>query len=172
MTAEVRSIEEYLKNLDRDFWDISKQCRHRSDAAERGVLSGSAPFALATWSEGLNETVFTPRSAPCSKPTIRDSRPISAVSALICKEGNFGDFLFAFRHTRPQMEQIITGTAKGLRYSLTELLDTYINLQKRTVGLCRITKTCLYNFDPLKPHFYIVKLGFKGVYIVFLISAQ
>ena len=24
----------------------------------------------------------------------------------------------------------------------------------------RITKTCLYNFDSLKPHFYIVKLGF------------
>ena len=35
-----------------------------------------------------------------------------------------------------------------------------------------ITKTCLYNIDPLKPHFYIVKLGFTGVYIIFLISAQ
>ena len=35
-----------------------------------------------------------------------------------------------------------------------------------------ITKTCLYNFDPLKPHFYIVKLGFTGVYIIFLISAK
>ena len=32
-----------------------------------------------------------------------------------------------------------------------------------------ITKTCLYNIDPLKPHFYIVKLGFTGVYIIFLI---
>ena len=32
-----------------------------------------------------------------------------------------------------------------------------------------ITKTGLYNFDPLKPHFYIVKLGFTGVYIIFLI---
>ena len=30
-----------------------------------------------------------------------------------------------------------------------------------------ITKTYLYNFDPLKPHFYTVKLGF-----IFLISAQ
>ena len=44
------------------------------------------------------------------------------------------------------------------------------------VGFCAskncITKTCLYNFDPTKPHFYIVKLGFTGVYIVFLISAQ
>ena len=28
-------------------------------------------------------------------------------------------------------------------------------------------KTCLYNFDPLKPHFYIVKLGFTGLYIIF-----
>ena len=35
-----------------------------------------------------------------------------------------------------------------------------------------ITKTRLYNFDPLKPHFYIVKLGFTGVYIILLISAQ
>ena len=35
-----------------------------------------------------------------------------------------------------------------------------------------ITKTCLYNFDPLKPHFYIVKLGFTGVYVIFLISVQ
>ena len=33
-------------------------------------------------------------------------------------------------------------------------------------------KTCLYNADPLKPHFYIVKLGFTRVYIIFLISAQ
>ena len=30
-----------------------------------------------------------------------------------------------------------------------------------------ITKTCLYNFDPLKPHFYIVKLRFTRVYIIF-----
>ena len=27
-------------------------------------------------------------------------------------------------------------------------------------------------FDPLKPHFYKVKLEFTGVYIIFLISAQ
>ena len=35
-----------------------------------------------------------------------------------------------------------------------------------------IAKTCLYNVDPIKPHFYIVKLGFTGVYISFPISAQ
>ena len=43
-----------------------------------------------------------------------------------------------------------------------------LNLGDKTV----ITKTRLYNFDPLKPHFYTVKLGFIGVYIIFLISAQ
>ena len=35
-----------------------------------------------------------------------------------------------------------------------------------------ITKTYQYNFDPLKLHFYIVKLGFTGVYIIFIISAK
>ena len=35
-----------------------------------------------------------------------------------------------------------------------------------------ITKTRLYNFDPIKPHFYMVNLGFTGVFIIFLISAQ
>ena len=31
-----------------------------------------------------------------------------------------------------------------------------------------ITKTYLYKFDPLKPHFYIVKLGFTGDTLFFL----
>ena len=35
-----------------------------------------------------------------------------------------------------------------------------------------ITKTSPCNADPLKPHFYIVKLGFTGVYIFFLIFAS
>ena len=35
-----------------------------------------------------------------------------------------------------------------------------------------ITKTHLYNVDPLQPHFYIVNLRFTRVYIIFLISAQ
>ena len=32
-----------------------------------------------------------------------------------------------------------------------------------------ITKTRIYNFNPLKSHFNIVKLGFTGVYTIFLI---
>ena len=40
------------------------------------------------------------------------------------------------------------------------------------IPFIHIAKSYLYNFDPLKPHFYIVKLGFTAVYIIFLISAQ
>ena len=43
----------------------------------------------------------------------------------------------------------------------------HVFMEKRKI----ITKTCLYNFDPLKPHFYIVKLGFTGVDIICIISA-
>ena len=35
-----------------------------------------------------------------------------------------------------------------------------------------ILNSYLYNFDPLKHYFYIVKLGSTGVYIIFLISTQ
>ena len=35
-----------------------------------------------------------------------------------------------------------------------------------------ITKTLLYNFDLLRPQFYIVKPGFTGGNLIFLISAQ
>ena len=34
------------------------------------------------------------------------------------------------------------------------------------------SRNLAYSFDPLKPHFYTVKLGFTGVCINFLISAQ
>ena len=37
---------------------------------------------------------------------------------------------------------------------------------------CPITKTCLCNADPLKPHFYVVNLGFTWVYSILLIFAQ
>ena len=60
----------------------------------------------------------------------------------------------------PVVQSVVSLTSSLKVISLTVLADSVI------------TKTCLYNFDPLKPHFYIVKLGFTGVYIIFLISAQ
>ena len=67
-----------------------------------------------------------------------------------------------------------------VKYEITSFSMSYISdwSQNRTgrVGktqiLNNITKTYLYNSDPLKPNFYIVKLGFTGVYIILLISTQ
>ena len=42
-------------------------------------------------------------------------------------------------------------------------------LTKKKKEKDNITKTCLYNVDSLKPHFYIVKLEFTGVYIIFFL---
>ena len=63
-----------------------------------------------------------------------------------------------------------TFLAPGIIAGTQLLFNSHFNI------LCHfemiITKTCLYNSDPLKTHFYIVKLGFTGVYIIFLISDQ
>ena len=56
-------------------------------------------------------------------------------------------------------------------FALPNVLALPLPYEPMALILC-ITKTYLYNFDPLKPHLYIVKLGFTGVYIIFLISAQ
>ena len=53
-----------------------------------------------------------------------------------------------------------------------ELLNALQEEWQRIPRMDIITKTYLYNFDPLKAQFYIVKLGLTGVYIIFLISAQ
>ena len=62
-------------------------------------------------------------------------------------------------------------------YSWSNFFSTTHGPKKPTSGprerVYSITKTCLYSVaPPLKPHFYIVKLGFTGVYIIFLVSAQ
>ena len=56
--------------------------------------------------------------------------------------------------------------------SFFHLVGHYYGNEAGALVVETITKTHLYSFDPLKPHFYIVKLGFTGVYIIFLISAQ
>ena len=58
---------------------------------------------------------------------------------------------------------------QSLRCPHEETLRPWLSKKKKKKN---ITKTCLYNVDPLKPHFYIVKLGFTGVYNIILISAQ
>ena len=47
LPAEEKETADSLTHirLESHFWDIEKQCRPRSDTAERGVWSGSALFA-------------------------------------------------------------------------------------------------------------------------------
>ena len=75
----------------------------------------------------------------------------------------------------PEAKECLTKTQIRLRgcTGLTEtpiFLSVVCSLFLKAIFF--ITKTCLYNFYPLKPHFYVVKLGFTGVYIIFLICAQ
>ena len=95
------------------------------------------------------------------------------------------NFLCGFRqnYSHWQLYQYITITLKQVDHEgnvrspeeLAKGINVIQNSKRpshRFHPMHTITKTYLYNFDPLKPHIYIVKLGFTGVYIIFLISAQ
>ena len=74
----------------------------------------------------------------------------------------------------PRLEDIATDGIDPIFVSnVDDLLDDTV-AEAVCAGMLHssfITITCLYNFDPLKLHFYIVKLGFTGVYIIVLIFA-
>ena len=91
--------------------------------------------------------------------------------------------LLFFRNDQSQfllVLQRIKPLVKGLDRQCHRTWDpthcrSILNVYKDTIIIYTnqyIPKTYLYNFDPLKPHFYILKLGFTGVYIIFLITAQ
>ena len=52
-------------------------------------------------------------------------------------------------------------------FSFYRIYPKYSDRHPKYLGR-HITKTCLYNFYPLKPQFYIVKLGFTGYTLFFL----
>ena len=59
-----------------------------------------------------------------------------------------------------------------IRFSSARAFTTVVVIVVRKLATaCSyiITKTCLYNIDPLKPHFYIVKLGFT-LFFLFLLK--
>ena len=69
---------------------------------------------------------------------------------------------FEFYHLNYQSFEIISKQAKMENDYFEPLCDSLSNL-----GF-GIRITCLCDLYPLTPHFYIVKLGCKGVYIFFL----
>ena len=64
---------------------------------------------------------------------------------------------------------ILIGSRNILCYGIKTLLLTKVPYMKLWICDVNMTKTYLYSFEPLKPHFYVVKLGVTGVYIIFLI---
>ena len=62
---------------------------------------------------------------------------------------------------------------KALFFSLTNTTVASQYIFFALVGVfMSITKTCPCNIYPLEPHFYIEKLGHKGVYLFFLFLLQ
>ena len=55
-----------------------------------------------------------------------------------------------------------------LRISPNYITQSINDTKRKNKQTMTITKTCLYNSDPLKPHFYIVKLGLEGYTLFFL----
>ena len=70
---------------------------------------------------------------------------------------------------KPQLDIILVWRKANIKLlKVMDLLSWAVTVK---IVLNLITKTYLYNSDPLKPLFYIIKLGFTGVYIIFLTSA-
>ena len=62
---------------------------------------------------------------------------------------------------------LLSGHLFGNSYSLGNRVNLMYVLHHENKSVY-ITKTSPCNEDPLTPHFYIVKVGFTGVYIYFL----
>ena len=84
--------------------------------------------------------------------------------------------LEAFVHKDRRIQEVFQEAANqfsvGKESAYQIFTKNKLGMSKVSAWWVPITKTCLYDIDPLKPHFYIVKLGFTGVYAIFLIFAQ
>ena len=71
----------------------------------------------------------------------------------------------------PAHKCVLIMSGLDLSVSCTQVQDLteHLYTQKSTVTVVTITKTCIYNFDPLKPNLYVVKLGFTEVYILLIL---
>ena len=63
-------------------------------------------------------------------------------------------------------------STNGIGFLMKEKAKLSLNYYQISSNMHLITQTRLYNIIPLTPHFYIVKLGSTGVYIIFLFSLK
>ena len=71
------------------------------------------------------------------------------------------------QHLLPKMDEVRLLMANDNCPDIFGFCETFINQT-----ILDIRKTCPCNEYPLKPHFYIVKLGYVGVYLFFLFLLQ
>ena len=89
--------------------------------------------------------------------------------------GSTYEVFLHFYHLLRPVNRVIGSSLPNSTLSFTVLAKTRFAIcwleSSMSVEKTCIMKTCLCNSEPLKPHFYKVKLGFTGVYIIFLMSA-
>ena len=132
-------------------WTICKQWRPWPDAAFCGIWSGSALFASYPF-RGLQSSMgLTDQNQ--LYPSIHKIFKVFIFMNLMTVKQKQKCYYF-----RKRSDSAWGGTRKIIyRLALNRVLHH--------------ENTPIF-FDPLKPHFYVVKLGFTGVYIIFLIFAQ
>ena len=72
----------------------------------------------------------------------------------------------------PEAWTVEDPTREAVLKDVETTIDRWQLDASRGVKFRYIRKTCPCNIYPLKPHFYIVKLGFAGVYLFFLFLLQ
>ena len=93
----------------------------------------------------------------------KDETLISSLSVKFCQNGWIWQCAREFRVWKGKERKCIQ---KGM------INNSHKLVKRLSLFFFWFMQTCLYNIDPLTPHFYIGKLGFTGVYIIFLISTQ
>ena len=146
-------------------WGCVCACVRREREREREKEYRVCILQAATWENVPFEI--------CAQKRIR-SACASAVWSVSSAWRNFAPFTIQKSRMCRVIWIFAVRTIPKENFLLLRLINTvsYYGEVHILVLRANITKTYLYNFDPLKPHFYIVKLGFTGVYIIFLISAQ
>ena len=118
----------------------------------------------------------TDLSSAASELRVRIIRPgLSHPAYLVNIIPYFFFFFFFFFLSDGQIlrpKYLNEGTQERPQTRNTALLKYWKKKRPGTNTDKTITKTYLYNVHPLNAHFYIVKRGFTGLYIIFLISAQ
>ena len=179
----------FLQTFQTYILHIGKQFRPRSDwyplNAQRWIWSdwadaqadlsslGAHAILLFFFFKRWHKYLLEPQLKKCTFGHVRPAKfQISLRISEVWPESSLGTFWIAKDAKFLQADKEESHQTARMR-KLIWVFVRRINQKVRFLMLRQnITKTYLCNFDPLKLHFYIVKLGLTGVYIIFLISSQ